>query len=220
MAPSVQGTEDVVKGRRVSVGHATSFRGPHAAHRRFRSLRIDVHSGPPSPARQCAAIIPIISPLLRKGRPGGIGASPDAPRRASRCDGALPVDRAPHPHRLCFAPALPTLKRIPLQNPKKAKQGPPARPCPFCRGIPRPEPERRRQKILDARTGTLYEQTRFLGGLGRQWGFGWKGRCAKKHGVQNSLFSHGVAREHRRRGGGAERKGRPSRRIMTEHDIS
>ena len=42
-----------------------------------------------------------------------------------------------------------------------------ARPCPFRRGIRKPEPERRRRKKeLDARTGTLYEQNRFFGGRG------------------------------------------------------
>ena len=39
-----------------------------------------------------------------------------------------------------------------------------ARPCPFSRGIRKPEPgRRRREKELDARTGTLYEQTLFGG---------------------------------------------------------
>ena len=52
-----------------------------------------------------------IPPLLQKGRSGGVGASPDAQRRPSRCNGALLAGPAPHPHRPRCARPLPPLKR-------------------------------------------------------------------------------------------------------------
>ena len=64
-----------------------------------------------------------------------------------------------------------------------------ARPCPFSRGIRKPEPgRRRRKKELDVRTGTLYEQRCFFGGWrraavcggpGRRRGFERRGGCKK-----------------------------------------
>ena len=75
--------------------------------------------------------------------------------------------------------------------------------------------EGRRAAVCAGTTGTLYEQNTsrraaVCAGPGRRCGFGQKGRCAKKHGLQNSLSIPD--------GGAAERRERPSRRIMTFHD--
>ena len=108
-----------------------------------------------------------------------------------------------------------------------------ARPCPFSRGIRKPEPERRRRKKeLDARTGTLYEQNRFFGGRRRpaicggpvrRRGFERRGGCKK------NVFDRMVCLVRTAHGNGedgaaaeSEQGGHrgESRPNMTKHDIS